>query len=361
MNYKRKRIRAGISAYTMSKELGVDYEKYLKVEKKLIPLEGGLLNKFQDVLKNAKMIKFNHKQRMHEIHQFIKEGKMRDLMVKRGYNGVTLARVMNIAPSEISHVLNGKNNNEERVERVYDFLTNPINANVEGSDKQTEIEFDYKELEKIMRKKDLKRIVIAEALNIPYSSLCKYFSDKYKDSTSDMVRQHKKAIKEFIENYSPIETPIVKTPKQKHNSYQEEIEAIKQIKLESGDSYENIAKEIGVSQSHLSKVLTGNRKIAEDTAEKLRKYIDDYNKEEIAVEIPVAVPVEEEAEFEEFEEIVPISLGELEPIEIEPKNDKKGIDKCYYDIMAENFELKEELEKAKRQIRLYETLIEKIK
>jgi transcriptional regulator with XRE-family HTH domain len=379
MNYKRKRNRAGISAYTMSKELGVDYEKYLKVEKKLIPLEGEMLNKYQDVLKNSKMIRFNHRQKMFEIKQFIKDGKMRDLMAKRGYNGVTLARTLNIAPSEISHVLNGKMANEERIEMVYDFLTNPINANVEGSDKQIEIDndFDIEELEKIMEEKGLKKVWVAEALNIPYSSLCKYFNPKYR-TNSEIVKMNKRRIKDFIVNCTPSETPIETTPKH-YDTDQEDINFIKQIRKETGKNYTEIAEEIGCSSSQLYKIVSGRREISESMYIMLKRYIDKCKKEgiisdsqqeetvvetpveEITVEIPVAVPVEEEAEFEEFEEIVPISLGELEPIEIEPKNDKKGIDKCYYDIMAENFELKEELEKAKRQIRLYETLIEKIK
>lgn len=365
MNYKRKRISAGLSAYTMSKELNVPYEKYLMVEKKQIPLEGSLLDKFQNALKNARMIKFNQKQKMQDIRQFIEKGELRNLMAERGYNGLRLSQVMNFAPSEISQILNNKCKNQERVEMVYDFLMNPINREVKVEDNQPQVDdFDYKKMEKIMRKKGIKKLDVAEALNIPYSSLCKYFSDRYKDSNTKSVIDHKKAIKEFIKNYSPDETPLERKPQTKFNSYQEEIEAIKQIKIETGKSYDLIAEEIGVSESHLSKILSGNRKITAPVYTMLKKYIDKQNTKETPqierniLQTPIVLDVIETAENE-------LKNDEIEAVNEQLNNEtyikeKSTLENDYYELLKENYDLKHRLRKAERQIEMYEKLIERL-
>lgn len=366
MNYKKKRIQAGLSAYTMSKELGVPYDKYLLVEKKQIPLEGSLLDRFQNTLKNARMIKFNHKQKMQDIKHTIEKGELKDRMAKMNYNGLALARAMNFAPSEISQILNNKCKNQERVEMVYDFLMNPINIDINTEDKQVEVEvdeFDYKELERIMRKKKIKKLDVAEALNVPYSSLCKYFSDRYNDSKTKTVIDHKKAIKEFIENYSPDETPLERKPQTKFNSYQEEIEAIKQIKIETGKSYDLIAEEIGVSESHLSKILSGNRKITAPVYTMLKKYIDKQNTKETPqierniLQTPIVLDVIETAENElKNDEIQAVS----EQLNNETYIKDTSFENDYYELLKENYELKHKLRKAEHQIEMYEKLIERL-
>lgn len=136
MNYRAKRNKAGLSAYTMSKELGIAYDKYLKVEKKLIPLEGEYVDKFMKILDRAKEILFNRKQKIHEIEESIKDGSLKKLSQKRGYSGKQLAETMGISPSEVSRTFTGKQTNQDTIERIYDFLQDPINVNVESSGKK---------------------------------------------------------------------------------------------------------------------------------------------------------------------------------------------------------------------------------
>ena len=129
MNYRIKRIRAGLSSYQVAKELGIDWKKYEDVEKRKLNLEGDLLNKFLGILGNAKALRFNHKQTMVDIKKFIEDGNLKKLMADRGYNGLALARVLKVDPSVVSQVLNNKYTGDDMIEYIYDFLQNPINAN----------------------------------------------------------------------------------------------------------------------------------------------------------------------------------------------------------------------------------------
>ena len=62
MNYKQKRNSKRLDTYTVSKLLGIDEKTYIEVERGYRNLEGNLIDKFMDIMDNAKEIRFNNKQ-----------------------------------------------------------------------------------------------------------------------------------------------------------------------------------------------------------------------------------------------------------------------------------------------------------
>lgn len=273
MNYKRKRIGAGLSAYTMSKELHVPYEKYLLVEKKQIPLEGSLLDRFHDALKNAKMIKFNHKQKMHDIKRAIDKGELRDRMSKMGYNGMTLARELGIAPSEVSHVLNNKNSNDERVEMVYDFLMNPLNKNVDESNTNEVI--DMTKTKELIKEKLISSREIADALGISVSGVFQFLGKYYENRSDEKVNKQKQKIIDFVNNYEP-KKEVVKTEPIEKDETQTVIERVKAIKDRDGLSVNDIATECGLSVSQAYRILNGYRGTSPASLKALKDFADKY-------------------------------------------------------------------------------------
>lgn len=137
MNYKGKRLKANLTPYTVARELGIDYDKYLLIEKGKIALESDLLDKFMKIVepKNARGIKFNRFQKINDLKKKSKDGKLKEMMTSRGYTGTKLAEAIGVSDSEISRCLrygkHSKKINEDTLERIYDFLSNPINTYVE--------------------------------------------------------------------------------------------------------------------------------------------------------------------------------------------------------------------------------------
>lgn len=307
MNYKRKRVRAGISAYTMSKELGISYEKYLKVEKKSIPLEGEYLNKYYNALKNAKEIKFNYKQRMHEIREFIKEDKLRDLMAKRGYNGLSLAKTLGYDPSVISQVLNNKYANDEVVEYIYDYLQNPVNANVEGIPKEEPAEDDSEKLvaklKKIKKQQKLFNRDLAQAIGMSESHFAKIIGG-YREMTPKMLE----LVSDFVE------------------------------RVENG--------QISIESSRK------NAPTLKETAEIL-------DMEPIVEEEPVTKEIEEDNT--NTSDAIETTENEAENNELdELKAVNHDLAEEFCRLVRENRKLHEDLVNAKHQIKMYEKLIERL-
>lgn len=128
MDYKVKRTSAKISVYTMAKELGVDEKTYRKLEKGIINLDGEQLQKFMDVINNAKEINFNRKMKMQEVNEWLTSGKAREDMEKMGYTQPTLAQELGCHNSYVNHTLKDeKSASDDFKEKMYDFLQNPFN------------------------------------------------------------------------------------------------------------------------------------------------------------------------------------------------------------------------------------------
>lgn len=127
MNYKSKRVRKKISIYTMAKELGISKEKYKEVEEGYRTLEGNLMDKFYEVLDNAKNINFNRIQKLNDINNWIESGQIITNMNKMGYNEQTLASKLKVTKQSIHNIINKKKVSDDLKEEVYDFLNNNMN------------------------------------------------------------------------------------------------------------------------------------------------------------------------------------------------------------------------------------------
>ena len=131
MNFKKKRLAAGISKYTMMKELGVDKNKYDKIESGKLQLSGNLLDKFMEVIKNSREINFNRQVKLEKINQWIQSGEIKTAIEDYGYNQITLGAELGIGNSLINKIVNGLAGTDDNKEMIYDFLHNPLNKNTE--------------------------------------------------------------------------------------------------------------------------------------------------------------------------------------------------------------------------------------
>ena len=267
MNYKKKRVKSGLSTYTIAKELGIDWKKYQAVEEHNLALEGEYLNKFLNITdyKNAKMIKFNRRQKLNDIKEFIKDGKLKDLMAKRGYNGMSLASTLDIDSNVIKRVLDGKEASDDTNEYVYDFLQNCLNANTEEVTEEPKVEekpvaevaeLPFYELKKLKDEKEIPYDVIGNAIGMPSSTISHILRGR---STSE---EKYKKINDFIVNY---------TEDKKHN-FDTELEVkIKQ----KGIVKAQIAKDLGINYAYVYNFLKGQN-IKKEFADKIKSYIENY-------------------------------------------------------------------------------------
>lgn len=131
MNYKKKRVKAGLSVYTMAKYMGISEKKYKEIEKKVRPLEGDLLDKFLKGIANAKQIKLDNRIRKIDIDAWFKDDKAKKAIKEYGYSQHDLSKELNIPQSTISKAFNNKEATDDVKEKIYDFLTNPINKTIE--------------------------------------------------------------------------------------------------------------------------------------------------------------------------------------------------------------------------------------
>lgn len=136
MNYRKRRSDAGLSVYTVSKELGISYEKYLEVDRGERDLEGELVDKFLNAIERAKEINFNRMQKMKDVNEWFVSGQARKDIENANYTQKTLADAIGVGINQGSLCLSLKNNGDKRSlsddakERVYDFLHDPINKNI---------------------------------------------------------------------------------------------------------------------------------------------------------------------------------------------------------------------------------------
>lgn len=261
MNYKTKRLKARLSTYTVARELGIDWNTYKDVENGKITLEGEYLDNFLNIIKNAKMINFNRRQKLKDIKEFAEKGKLEELMAKRNYNRMTLAKTLNIEGLAIPNVLKGKHQSDDLNEYVYDFLENPLNAYIENEKPQSEnnttpTNNDNPILEKINKIKKENKFAnkdIALEIGVSPSHYAKIIS-----GDRNITPKMKKMIDKFISKYEkPVieETPIIEE-KTEITPVIEEIEAILPITLDDIETIDNEAKNNeleDVKESNISK------------------------------------------------------------------------------------------------------------
>ena len=169
MNYKKRRIKAGIPFHTMVKELGISEEKYREVEEKRRRLEGELFDKYLSIIKRGKVIKFTLDDEIKKIDDWVKSGEFMQTAQKYGYGSQKdLAEALNIAQSTISTLINKPNEvgNDLKI-KIYNFLHDPLNKKAEekivkGDGKMDYIKWVDENLEKEIKKAKIKQGVVAE-------------------------------------------------------------------------------------------------------------------------------------------------------------------------------------------------------
>ena len=133
MNYRTRRSLKNLSRYTVAKNLGVDYNKYVEVERGKRPLEKQYVDKFQEILANASEIKLAHSLRMGQVKEAFKNGTLRNKINEYGYTYSTLAKELGLTQSAISNAFSGnpRLTSDDTMERIYDFLNEPFNKQID--------------------------------------------------------------------------------------------------------------------------------------------------------------------------------------------------------------------------------------
>ena len=160
MDYKQKRNRAKLSLYTMAKQLGITEKKYKEVESKKRPLEGNLVDKFQETLNDAKQITLDRNIKMMEINRWFKSEEANETLNKYGYTQKDLATELELSRGTVSEAFKYGRGTDDVKEKIYDFLTNPINKKIAKEEKHGKIENLEKRLKalKISQKEFAKMI-----------------------------------------------------------------------------------------------------------------------------------------------------------------------------------------------------------
>lgn len=296
MSYKSKRLRTGLSVYTVAKELGISEKTYREIEDKRRNLEGNMLDKFHEIIKQAKEIKFNRKQKMQEIDNWIKDGSMLNDIRKMNYTQKELADVLEMDQATISTVANNKRKcSDDLKEKIYDFLQNPLNKKLD-------------EPVKVEKKKNVKK--------------------------SELTATKIEDVKEWIKK-GDMKTDIAKM----------------------GYNCTTLAKEIGVHCSIINRLANNKKDCSDKLAIRIYDFLQNplnskFNKKETPVKTPIKTPTETSIKIENSE----LTIDELKELSTE-KNEREF---CFDSMFNELIELRQENEKLKRQINLYEKLIERL-
>ena len=136
MNIRQRRLLRGLKAYTVAKELGIDYNTYMEVERGNRALADEYLDKFMNVMANAKEIKLNRLEKIKKMNEEFDNGTMTELAKEMGYTHSELAEKLGLVQGTISNNLRNDPRyiSEETRERIYDFLHNPINKKYKKED-----------------------------------------------------------------------------------------------------------------------------------------------------------------------------------------------------------------------------------
>ena len=160
MNYKTMRHKSKLDLYTMANLLGIDKNIYKEIEEGKKNLSGELIDKFCEIIDNAKVIKIENKQKERDIDGWLKSGQAIKDMYDMGYNYNTLSEFIGFSQPTINQIMNNKRNASFGIKNtMYEFLKEPLNKNIKEKKKKDDIEVLYvppeehkgndKELEKL--------------------------------------------------------------------------------------------------------------------------------------------------------------------------------------------------------------------
>lgn len=233
MNYRQKRNKCGLSPYTISKKLGLPYERYLNVERGNESLCGKSIEEFNEIIKNATIIKLERDSRIKEIRDLFYNGEIEQDMKRKKYTKKFLAEGMNVSGAYITNAINYPYNaSDDILERIYDFLYGGEEEIIEENDNS----FDYaKEIEE-----DVIEVNVEpneDSTSIKPSLVCYDEQSDLVSSIQELQRENN-MLKEQIETYKQMfNTMIVLTDNIKsisnHCNYH------RQYKSQNGYKYHN--------------------------------------------------------------------------------------------------------------------------
>ena len=332
MNYKKKRMKAGISFYTMSKELGITEKELEEVENKKRRLEGNLINKFQEIIENAKQIKFDRKVRMMNINMWFKDGSGKKALSDYGYSQRELAEQIGTSQAIVSRALNGQSAGDDEKEKIYDFLTNPIKKKIsEFSDKDLKMSNLQKRIQALnISQKNFAKIADVSQATVSY--VITGIREVSEKSRIKIFNALEKLEKEQQEKVKVLESMPVE--EQRDMTMDETLKALEDVFNDTEDEEKNA--EVTLNENEIEnielvdeipegaevtdgvEIVTSNEEsVEENTDENIKEYIE----EEISNEDLIALTEDQEIE---------ITL------------------------------LKEKVRKLERQIYIYEKLIERL-
>lgn len=340
MNYKKRRIKAGIPFHTMVKELGISEEKYREVEEKRRRLEGELFDKYLSIIKRGKVIKFTLDDEIKKIDEWVKSGEFMQTAQKYGYGSQKdLAEALNIAQSTISTLINKPNEvgNDLKI-KIYNFLHDPLNKKAEekivkGDGKMDYIKWVDENLEKEIKKAKIKQGVVAEYAGCNNSHISHIVR---KDTRPSL--ECAKAIYDFFNGGA-------KDKKNRNIIWVEK--NLKQKMKENNITQTELAEKIGISRARMSRIIRKGVAVTEDVADSIYKY---FNKQE-------------EEEMDLFDMIEDKKEEIKEEIKEEPKQEVEKVVTNYNELNEYEKKLAQrdlEIIQLKRQIMMYEKLIARL-
>lgn len=150
MNYMQKRNQIKVDRYTMSKKLGMSYERYCTIEKEDKPLPSDKLEKFLEIIKDDEILKEEKFENLNKFKDFYSldskgQSKATRIMKDLGISRQIMCKQTGISMAPISKLLNDFTSvSYETMYRVYDYLNDgTIIKDVENAKEEEVVEYVY--------------------------------------------------------------------------------------------------------------------------------------------------------------------------------------------------------------------------
>ena len=361
MNYRAKRRLKGLTAYTVAKELGVDYNKYVEVEKGLRPLESQYVDKFQYILRNAGQLRLAHTQKIQKVKESIIGGSLRKQIKDWGYSHKELGEKLGLSQGAVSNVLTGNMGltSEDTMERIYDFVHEPFNKKLQKKDNGEKVSkvstTDFDKINKWYNSIDLEKEILKHGFTKKTLARFLGVSDNHTYSVLNGNKNLSMGLK--MKLYEELQKPPISEPFTTKVEQPQKMKELEELLDENNISHKEFAKQLGVTKEHFNRVLEGKKNASNallDRIDSLVQKIKDNSNEEKLEEYDENLEQQEKEnndlciEIEDIEEETP-----AENESVLTGNLDEDLKKLLKYAMLEN-------ERLNRQLDAFAKLIEKI-
>lgn len=126
MNYRAKREARGLYSYTVSKELGLSYLTYLKVEKGKIRLSQDKLDKFLEIIENSAKLKIEQDIKFAKVKQEYENGTFRQYLLDNNIQMTAINKYAGLSHSFANNLFSRTSTNPSAMLWVYDICHDSI-------------------------------------------------------------------------------------------------------------------------------------------------------------------------------------------------------------------------------------------